>query len=136
MHSGRSQKSGFTAPCRTIIAASAKIGACTSPFDSMGEDFRLPPIPGRRQTNQAGLRGTKIPCLQTPYNSQHFLLGLPSVAAESEDRLWQLKIIHAYPEKAGTKMTMSSHSRGSFLFGVFSDSSQTQNAVSMANPEV
>jgi hypothetical protein len=85
---------------------------------------------------QAGLTGTKIPCLQTPYNSQHFLLGLPSVAAESEDRLWQLKIIHAYPEKAGTKMTMSSHSRGSFLFGVFSDSSQTQNAVSMANPEV
>jgi hypothetical protein len=136
MHSGRSQKSGFTAPCRTIIAASAKIGACTSPFDSMGEDFRLPPIPGRRQTNQAGLRGTKIPCLQTPYNSQHFPFGNLPVADESAERLRQLKIIHAYPEKAGAKMTASSHSCRSLLFGVFSDSSQIQDAASMANPEV
>jgi hypothetical protein len=39
-----------------------------------------------------------------------------------------LKIVYAYPEKAGAK--------GSLLFGVFSDSSQTQDAVSMANPEV
>ena len=90
MQSGRSQKSGSTAGCRTIIAASTKGGACASQFDSIKKDFGPSPIPngeGRRQTKHAGLRGTKIPCLQTPYNTQHFSFWNQPVAAQSEDRL-------------------------------------------------
>src|SRR5258708_25887613 len=108
MQSGRTQKSGFTAACRTIIAGSTKAGACASPFDNIGKDFHLPPIPngeGHRQTQRAGLRGTKIPCLQPPYNLQHFPFGNPPVAEESADRLRQAKIIYPNSEKAGDTMT-------------------------------
>ena len=79
MHSGRTQKIGFTAAYRTLAAGSAKTGICASPSDSIVGDFRDHPIPndeGQRQTEQAGLKGTKIPCLQTPYNTNIFLFGI------------------------------------------------------------
>src|SRR6185503_10461892 len=97
MLSGPSQKSRFTAGYRTIIAGGTKAGACASQFDSIKKDFGPSPIPnaeGRRQTKHAGLRGTKIPCLQTPYNSQGCSFGNLTVAEQSEDRLRQLKFTH------------------------------------------
>jgi hypothetical protein len=137
MQSGRSQKSAFTAECRTIIARSTKAGACASPFGSIGKDFRFPPIPNgerRRQTQRAGLRGAKIPCLKPPYNLQHFPFGNPPLAEESGS----LAAIENYlpiPEKAGARMTTSSHFCGTLLSGVFLTPLRL-NAVSMANPEV
>jgi hypothetical protein len=137
MQSGRSQKSGFTVACRTIIRGSAVAGARDFPFDNIGKDFHLPPISngeGCRQTQRAGLRGTKFPCPQTPYNLQHFPFGAPTVAEESRS----LAAIEDYlriPEKAGAKMTTSSHFCGTLLSGVFLAPLRL-NAVSMANPEV
>jgi hypothetical protein len=125
MQSDRHQKGGFTAAYRTIIARSARAGACASRFDNIGKDFRLPTIPngeGRRQTQPAGLKGTKIPCLQSPYNLQHSPFGNPPVAEESAVRFRQLKIIYAYLEKAGPGMTTSSHFCGTLPSGVLSDS--------------
>jgi hypothetical protein len=139
MLSGPSQKFRSTAGYRTIIAGSAKGGACATQFDSIKKDFGPSPIPnaeGRRQTKHAGLRGTKIPCLQTPYNPQHFSFGNLPVAEQSEDRLRQLKITLTHTWRAGTKMTTLSHFRCSFLFARFSDSSKSQDAVSVAYPEV
>jgi hypothetical protein len=139
MHSGRAQKSGFAAEHRTIIAGSATTGVCASPSDSIGIDFNVPPIPngeGQRQTKRAGLRGTKIPCLPTPYNPQYIPFWNQPVAVESEVRLRQPRIIYTSPEEARTKMATLSHFWASLLYGVISEFLQTQHAVSMANPEV
>jgi hypothetical protein len=133
MLSGPSQKFRSTAGYRTIIAGSAKGGACATQFDSIKKDFGPSPIPnaeGRRQTEHAGLRGTKIPCLQTPYNSQHCSFRLPNKARIA----CGITLTHTW--RAGTKMTTLSHFRCSFLFARFFDSSKSQDAVSMANPEV
>ena len=141
MQSGRrAQKIGFTAKCRTLGAVNAQAGACRSHSDSMVEDFRVPSKSnneGRRQRQQAGLRGAKIPCLQAPYNTQCFLLGNQLLAATSEDHLRRLNFIFPCPEKAGVEMATLSHFCASLLYGVFSASKyQTENTVSMANPEV
>jgi hypothetical protein len=91
---------------------------------------------GQRQVKRAGLRGTKIPCLQTPHNPQYFPFWNQPVAEESEVRLRQPKIIYTSPEEARTKMATLSHFCASLLYSVFSEFLQTQHAVSMANPEV
>jgi hypothetical protein len=139
MHSGQTQKIGFTAAYRTLAAGSAENGVCASPSDSIVGDFCAPPIPidkGQRQTEQADLKGIKIPCRRTPYNSEYFPFWNQPFAAESEDRLRQVKIVSACPEKAGAEMATWHHFRASLLYGVFSEILQAQDAVSMANPEV
>lgn len=139
MRAGRAQKNGSTGTCRTLVAGSAKAGVFQSQSDSIREDFRVPLIPngeGRRQTKRAGLRGAKIPCLQPPYNTEHYPFWNQPVAEESEDRSRQLKIIYARPEGAGTEMAMLSHFCVFLLYGVFSEFLLTQHAISMANPEV
>ena len=139
MRAGRAQKNGSTRACRTLVAGSRKAGLFLSQSDSIREDFRVPLIPngeGQRQTKRAGLRGAKFLCLQSPYNTEHFLVWNQPVAEESEDRLRQLKIIYARPEGAGTEMAKLSHFCVFLLYGVFSEFLQTQHAVSMANPEV
>jgi hypothetical protein len=139
MHSGQAQKVGFRAGCRTLGMGSAGTSLCASPSDSIVEDFHDQPFPngeGQRQTERAGLTGTSIPCLQAPYNTKHFPFWNQLVAAEMEDRLRQLEFISACPEKAGADMATLSHFCASLLYGVYSESFQTQDAVSMANPEV
>jgi len=124
MHSGRTQQSGFIAECRTLGAKNAPSGFLASYSDSIERDFRVPPIPnlvGQRQTNQAELKGTKIPCLQTTYNKHYFAFWNQTVAVKSEKGLRRLEIIDIYPEKAGGKMATLSHFCASLLYGVFSD---------------
>ena len=140
MQSGRTQKIGFTAECRTLGAENARAGVCVSHSDSMVGDFRVPfksNYEGRRETQQAGLRGTKIPCIQAPCNTQYFSFCNQLVATTSDARLRRLKFIFPCPEKAGGEMATLSHFCASLLYGVFSASKhQTENTLSMANPEV
>jgi hypothetical protein len=139
MRSGRAQKNGFRSRCRTLGAENAQAGFCASNSDSIVEDSPVASIPnfeGQRQTMQAGLKGTIIPCLQATYNQQYFAFWNQPVAAKSEHRFRHLKIIYACPEKAGVKMATLRHFCASLLYGVFSEFLQTQNAVSKANPEV
>ena len=106
MLSGRTQKASFIEECRTLGAKNAPSGFFASYSDSIDRDFRVPPIPnsvGQRQTNQAELKGTRIPCLQTTYNKQYFAFWNQTVAAKSEKGLRRLEIIDIYPEKAGVK---------------------------------
>ena len=106
MHSGRTQKAGFTAECRTLGAKDAPTGFLASYFDSIVRDIPVPPIPisvGQRQTKQAELKGTKIPCLQTTYHTHYLAFWNQPVAAESKNRLRPLEIIDICPEKAGLK---------------------------------
>jgi hypothetical protein len=139
MHSGRAQKIGFTAAYRTLAAGSAEIGISEPPSDSIVGDFCDHPSlndHGPRQTEQADLKGTKIPRLQTPYNTGYFSFWNQPFAAENEDRLRQVKIVSACPQKAGAEMATWHHFRASLFYGVFSEIFQTQDAFSMANPEV
>jgi hypothetical protein len=139
MHSGQTQKIGFAARCRTLGVGGAETSVCASPSDSIVEDFRDHPAPngeGQRQTERAGLSGTKIPCLQTPNNTRHFPFWNQLVAAESEDPLRQVNFISVCPEVVGTEMATLSHFCASLLYGIFPESFPTQDAVSMANPEV
>lgn len=139
MHWHQAQKIGFTAECRTLGMECPSVGFCASYSDSIVKDFRTPSIPnapGQRQTKQAGLTGSRIPCLQATYNTQYFSLWNQPVAAKCKNRLQQLKIIFECPEKGGVQMATSGHFCASLLYGVFSDFLQTQNATSKANPEV
>ena len=139
MHSDRTQKTGLTERCRSLRTSCRNTGAWASASDSIEQDFRavlIPNLTGSRPTQQADLTGTKIPCFQAPYNTQYFLVWNQPVAAESENRLQQLKIIFACPEKAGAKMATLSPFCASLLYGVFSGPTQIQDAASMANPEV
>ena len=106
MHSGRTQHVGYIAECRTLRAKNAPSGFFASYSDSIEKDFRVPPIPnsvGQRQTNQAELKGTRIPRLQAPYNEHYFAFWNQTVAVKSEKGLRRLEIIDIYPEKAGAK---------------------------------
>jgi hypothetical protein len=65
---------------------------------------------------------------------QHFPFGNPPLAEESGS-LAAIENYLAIPEKAGARMTTSSHFCGTLLSGVFLTPLRL-NAVSMANPEV
>src|ERR1700739_1660750 len=107
MQSGRTQKIGFTAECRTLGAETPRAGVCVSHSDSMVGDFRVPfksNYEGRRETQQAGLRGTKIPCIQAPCNTHYFSFCNQLVATTSDARFGRLKIIFHSPKKAGGEM--------------------------------
>jgi hypothetical protein len=139
MRWGRAQKSGFTAECRTLGAECVSGGFYASYSGSIVKDFRFPFTPnsmGQRPTKRAGLTGTIIPCLQATYNPQYFSFWNQPVATKCKNGLRQLKIIFACPEKGGVQMATLGHFCASLLYGVFSDFLQTQNAISMANPEV
>ena len=106
MHSGQTQTVGFTAECRTLGAKDAPGGFLASYFDSIVRDILVPPIPnsvGQRQTNQAELKGTRIPRLQTSLNTRYFTFWNQPVAVNSKNCLRPLEIIDICPEKAGAK---------------------------------
>jgi hypothetical protein len=135
MRAGGAQKDAFPERRRALQAGNTKAGFCPSQSDSIEQDFRAPLIPngeGQRQTKHAGLEGTKIPCLQSPYNTKYFPIWNQLVAAECEDRSLQVKIIYACPQEAGAKMATLSHFCASLLYWIPADS----RAISMANPEV
>lgn len=139
MQSGRAQFVRETALLGAPGAVTRWSGAQASPSDSILEDFRVPNTPigsGRRQTQAADLRGASIPCLLRPYETEHFLFWNQSVAVEVERGSRQLKIIGVSLEQDGLAMATLSSLCASLLYGDFSGSLQTYDAVSMANPEV
>jgi hypothetical protein len=139
MRAGGAQKDAFADGCRTLVVTSAKAGVCPSQSDSIEEDFPALLIPngeGHRQIQQAGLNGTRIARIQAPYNTRDFPFWNQPVAAESEQRSRQVKIVYICPQEAGAKWqrrVIFAHPSSTVLF---SEILQTQNAVSMANPEV
>jgi hypothetical protein len=139
MYSGRTYESGLTAECRTLGGDPALTGVWGTHSDSISEDFRLTANPiceGQRQTNRTDQRGITTPCLAAPYNTNHFPFWNQLVANELNYRSRQSNFIHARPEKGGARMATLSHFCASLLYGVFSGSFQTQDAVFMAKPEV
>ena len=133
------RKIGIAGRCRTLEAKSIQGSARVSNSDSIGEDIRVPSVPngeGQRQTQNAGLKGASIPCLQTPYSKQHFSFWNQPVPAISEDRLRQLKLSSACPEEVGGEMATWSHFSASLLDSAVRGSLQTATALSEANPEV
>jgi hypothetical protein len=107
-----------------LAAGNAKIGVFGPPSDSIVGDFCDHPISnnkGQRQTEQAGLKGIKIPCHQTSYNTEYFSFWNQPFAAENEGRLRHVKIVSTCPEKAGAEMATWRHFRASLLYGVFSE---------------
>jgi hypothetical protein len=106
--------------------------------DTIGTDSRVPFIPfweGRRQTEHATEWSTTIPCFLHSHSTIHFCSWIQPVAAVNEERLRQLKSNDARPEKAGGRMT--TYCQDSFRLHAFSTGiPQTQDAASMANPEV
>jgi hypothetical protein len=139
MGSGFVRKIGFAGGLRTLGAKSIQGSARVSNSDSIGEDIRVPSVSngeGQRQTQNAGLKGASIPCLQAPYSTQCFPFWIQPVPAISEDRLRQLRMSSACPEEVGGEMETWSHFSASHLYSILPGSLQTENALFEANPEV
>jgi hypothetical protein len=139
MHSGRAQIGRNTAAYRTADGIGESTSVRASGSDSILRDICVPFIPnckGRRQTERAVLRGARVPHLRAPYNTRNFVLLNQPVAAGVEDGARQLDFVHACPEQAGSALATLISIRASLLYGVLSGSFQTQDTVSMANPEV
>jgi len=107
MDSGQSQIVGS---CSTVDGKmSTGVQVCDS--DSMLRGFCAPHISNRtglRQTEEATLRGTKIPCPQRPYSKKHLFFWNQPVAAEIKDDPRQLEFIHGSPMCGGGAMTAMS----------------------------
>ena len=139
MRSGRVRKIGFTGGWRAWEANCNQGSACASNSDNIGEDVRVPSVPigkGQRQTENAGLRGASIPCLQTPYSMQCFPFWNQPVPAISEDRLRQLKMSSACPEEVGGELETRGRFLASHLYSILPGSLLSENALFEANPEV
>ena len=119
------------------LSGSARV----SNSDSIGEDIRVPSVPngeGQRQTQNAGLKGASIPCLQTPYNKQYFSFWNQPVRRESARiACGNLKLSSACPEEVGGEMATWSHFCASLLVRCSTlVSFRLKPPLSMANPEV
>lgn len=118
------------------IAATGVLASCS---DTILGDYRtaLTPICSEpRQTEQVRRGFAKFPSNQPTFDTEPFPFWIQPVAMVSEERLRQLKLVYACPEKGGTRMATLSCFSASLLYGVSSGNQQTQNAVSMAKPEV
>jgi hypothetical protein len=113
-------------------------GAEVTYSDTIREDSCVPFIPfweGRRQTEHATRWSAPIPCFRRPHSKTDFDFWIQPVAAVSEERLRQLNRDDARPDKAGGKM--ANYCQNLFrLHGFSLGIPQTQDAASMANPEV
>jgi len=121
MNAGLAQLPKNARKCR---AERVPTGALAHDSDSILRDSRAPYLSncaGRRQTEQATLSGTKIPCLQRPYNEIHFFFWNQSVAAKVKDGPRQLKFVYGSQEPGGSAMATLSHFCASLLYGVFSE---------------
>ena len=90
----------------------------------------------RRQTEQPGTQGTKIPCFRAPDQESHLPFWIQLIAAGNRYSLRQLRTVHTWTEQGEGRTAMFSLSSASLINGVLSGFLQIQNAVSMSNPEV
>lgn len=129
MHSGQAQFIEIAENCLTRNGSSfAGVRGCYSAAGSsrwsgsMLGGFCGPFVsnrPGLRQTEEATLRGTKIPCPQRPYSKRHLFFLNQSVAAEIERDPRQLKFVHGSPDCGGganTIMTVVAHPASAAFF--------------------
>jgi hypothetical protein len=138
MHSGRAQFEREIAVNRTLDPATGSSSAHASRSDSILEDIRVPNTRFAQGDvkREADLRGSSIPCLPAPYETEHFPFWNQPIAAGVQRGSRQLKFIGVRPEQDGLGMATLSSNCASLLYGTFSGLLQTQVAVSMANPEV
>jgi hypothetical protein len=139
MGSGRIDKNGLSGGRRLVDLKTKWASVYTSTSDSIGASFLVPHFPvgeGRRQPQQAGLRGASIPCLRTPFNERYLSLWNQPVAAMSEDRLRQLKLSFACPDGAGVAVVTLSRLLVPPSNSVLPGSLHTENALLKANAEV
>lgn len=138
MRAGQSNGNGLKKQCGELQFAGNPSGAWVTSSDTIGADSRVPSIPireGRRQTEQAAPWSTPIPCFRSPYDTTHIPFWFQPVAAVNEARLRQRKPYHGRPEEVGGRMADCGQD-SSHLHGFSSGIPQTQDAASMANPEV
>jgi len=106
--------------------------------DTIETGSSLPFIPfweGRRQTEHAARWSKKIPCSLHPHSARYLGFWIQQVAAVNEESLRPLKSKNARSEKVGGKVT--SYRQDSFRrHEIATGLPQTQDATSMANPEV
>ena len=139
MHSGQAQPGRVTAPFRIAGSELPTTGVQASCSDSIRRDSRtaLTPICSEaRQTEQRTRGNANTPNDRSQLNTEPFPFWIQPVAAVSESPLRQLKLVYIGPEKGGTGMATSNRFSASLLYGVFSGFAQTQDALSMAKPEV
>jgi hypothetical protein len=138
MRAGQCYGHRFTEQGESGQFADDPSGVRVTSSDTIGADSRVPFIPfweERRQTEQAALWSTTIPCFGYPHSTTQYAFWFQPVAVVNEERLQQLKSDHARPEKACSEMAKCSQTSFPF-FGLSTGIPQTQDAASMANPEV
>lgn len=136
MHPGGAQIGGKRVAYPNLDLADLSTSVLVTHSDSILRDIRVPLIPnrmGRRQTEQTGLRGTKIPCFRVLYNLKHFPIWNQSVAAVVEEDSRQLKVVQVRPQEAECAVATLCEICASFPYG---ESHQTSDVDSMAYPEV
>jgi len=138
MRAGQRHGYRFTGRGGSLQFGDYSTGVRVTSSDTIGADSRVPFIPDweeRIQTEHAALWSATIPCFRSPHSTKHFSFWIQPVAAVNEERLRQLKSDHARPEKAGGKVAMCCQI-SSRLYGFSTGIPETQDAASMANPEV
>jgi len=90
----------------------------------------------RRQTEQPGTQGTKVPCLRASDQESHLPFWFQLIASGNMHGLRQLKTVHTWTEQDEGRTEMFSLFSASLINGVPSGFVQSQNAISMSNPEV
>ncbi len=126
-------------PSRTRLQEGGCAGVLASTSDSMVGDSREAQARfGSSDVKQSNPvpKAPKSPAFRHRLTNRTFLFGFSWLPRKSRYSLRQLKTVHAWPERIGSRMATSSHFSASLLYGLFSELSHTQDSVSMFNPEV
>jgi len=138
MRAGKSHGSRFPSLGGPLQIGGYPSGAQVTYSGTITADSRVMFIPlweERLQIERAALWSTTIPCFRLSHRTRHSPFWFRLVAAVNGERLRQLHSENARPEKAGNKMAKCNHV-SSRLDDFSSGNPQTQDAASMANPEV
>lgn len=138
MRTEQGYETRFTARQKAPQMGGHSYSAGVTSSDTIRVDSCVPLVPfwdERRQTEHAAQGSAKIPCFRDPHSTIDFPFWIQPVAAASEELLRLRKIGNPRPDKTGGKMANYCHD--SLRLQVFSTGiPQTQDAASMANPEV
>ena len=138
MRTEQGYKAGYTGPEKTPQMGGRPYSAGVTSSDTIKVDSCVPFLPfweERRQIEHAARWSAKIPCFWDPHSTIDFPFWIQPVAAVSEELLRPLRFQNPRPDKARGKM--ANYCQDSLRLQVFSTGiPQTQDAASMANPEV